>query len=96
MFYEEDRLATPGEAMQEFARNVGYEDRYINSQWILTDFDVWVVNPHYNGPPQPHPEEMWEGTLEEYAEMVEEARLQHAEELARRAEEFDDSFDCPF
>ena len=24
--------------------------------WICSDRDVWYPNPHYNGPPVPHPE----------------------------------------
>lgn len=55
-FYEVDHVASPSEAMQEFAFNVGGYDRYKNSAWILTDYDVWVPNPHYRGKPQSHPE----------------------------------------
>ena len=54
---EHDHIATPREAMDEFARNVGNEGNYINYQWILTDYDVWVRNPHYTGPEQRHPED---------------------------------------
>lgn len=25
--------------------------------WYLTGYDVWVRNPHYRGPDQPHPED---------------------------------------
>ena len=64
-YYEEDRLASPSDAMREYAYNVGYNDRYKDSQWILTDYDVWVVNPHYCGKPQPHPEEVEYMTNEE-------------------------------
>jgi len=29
-----------------------------NRPWLLTDFDTWVRNPNYNGPPNPpHPED---------------------------------------
>jgi hypothetical protein len=42
--------------MQEYAANVGWYDRYKNSAWILTDYDVWVPNPHYEGPTRCHPE----------------------------------------
>jgi hypothetical protein len=51
------QLATHDDAMREYARNVGFEDRHINRMWILTDWDVWVRNPHYTGPVQPHPED---------------------------------------
>jgi len=27
--------------------------------WILTDYDVWMVNPFYQGDPGPHPELDW-------------------------------------
>jgi hypothetical protein len=51
---EEDHLATPSEAVAEYARNIGGE--YPDRAWLLHDFDVWVANPHYAGPPVPHPE----------------------------------------
>lgn len=57
---EEDRLATEDDAMREYAGNVGRERRDI--AWILTDYDVWVANPFYNGPPQPHPESGYDGS----------------------------------
>jgi len=55
MYYEDDQMATPGDAMREYARNVG-EDMPERA-WILTDWDVWMPNPHYQGPPCPHPED---------------------------------------
>ena len=63
-YEEEDRCATPMEAMREYAYNVGGDARYVDSQWILTDYDVWVSNPHYRGKPQPHPDT--EMTQEEF------------------------------
>ena len=54
---EYDQLATPSDAMREYAMNVGGYDRFKNNQWILTDYDVWVKNPYYRGPDQPHPED---------------------------------------
>lgn len=51
----EDRCATPHEAMAEFARNTGHETP--EQAWVLTDYDIWVHNPHYRGPKVPHPEE---------------------------------------
>lgn len=51
-----DHVATPTEAMHEWARNIGSFDRFANQQWLLSDYDVWVQNPHYRGPRQPHPE----------------------------------------
>ena len=49
-------LATEADAIREFTWNVGYEDHYINQQWICSPYDTWERNPHYNGPEQPHPE----------------------------------------
>jgi hypothetical protein len=51
----EDHLATPAESVAEWAYNAGEEmpDR----AWLLHDWDVWVANPHYSGPPVPHPED---------------------------------------
>ena len=54
---EYDQVATPRDAMREFAATVGSEDRYRNEQWILTDYDVWVKNPYYRGPDQAHPDD---------------------------------------
>ena len=45
------------EAVREWAWNAGQEPYYINSQWMLHDYDVWVSNPHYCGPEQQHPED---------------------------------------
>lgn len=50
-------IATYSEAMAEFAANIGGDAGYADRQWILTDYDVWVRNPHYNGPEQRHPED---------------------------------------
>jgi hypothetical protein len=33
--------------------------------WVCTDRDVWHVNPYYQGPPQPHPND--DAACEEYA-----------------------------
>lgn len=57
MYDDEDHfapLATPSEAVAEFGRNAGMDrpDR----AWLLHDWDVWVKNPFYVGPPVPHPE----------------------------------------
>lgn len=50
-----DRPATVNEAIDEYARNAGamFPDR----AWLSTSWDTWVQNPHYSGPPVPHPEE---------------------------------------
>ena len=48
-------LATPNEAMQEFAWIDGAERP--EQAWLLHDWDVWIANPHYHGPPVSHPED---------------------------------------
>lgn len=50
-----DRCATAGEAISEFARNVG-ADRP-DQAWLLTSYDSWVANPFYQGPAVRHPED---------------------------------------
>ena len=44
----EDHVATPSEAMREYARNVGQDQT--DTAWILTDYDTWEPNPFYVGP----------------------------------------------
>jgi hypothetical protein len=63
--YEErnSRLASPAEAVAEFGWNAGMDRP--EEAWLLHDWDVWVKNPHYAGPPVPHPESDWEGPYEE-------------------------------
>jgi hypothetical protein len=51
----EDRLATDAEAVNEYARNIGGE--FPDRAWLIDSRDVWVKNPHYAGPPVPHPED---------------------------------------
>jgi len=49
-------FATVADACREYATNVGAE--YPAREWLLTDYDAWVPNPHYFGPPTGvHPEE---------------------------------------
>jgi len=50
-----DELAKPIDAMREYALHVGAE--HPERQWILTDYDVWMPNPFFNGVPGPHPED---------------------------------------
>jgi hypothetical protein len=42
------------DACREEAHNIGMERP--EQPWILTDRDVFLPNPFYNGPPVPHPE----------------------------------------
>ena len=51
---EDFRYSTDAEIIQAQGEQGGRE-RPLN-QWICTDYDVWVKNPHYHGPEQPHPE----------------------------------------
>ena len=53
--YEDDQLATPADAVREWVSVVGanHPDR----AWLCHDYDVWVANPYYNGPPVRHPED---------------------------------------
>lgn len=48
-------LATHSDAFGEFARNAGMHEP--DRAWLLTDWDVWVQNPHYRGPTVKHPED---------------------------------------
>jgi hypothetical protein len=50
-----DHVATPSEAVAEFAHNAGAD--HPDQAWLLHDWDVWVRNPFYCGPPVRHPEE---------------------------------------
>ena len=51
----EDHLATGTESLDEFAHNAGMDNP--NQCWLLDSRDVWVRNPFYHGPNQPHPED---------------------------------------
>lgn len=52
---EENMLATEDDAEREYTRNVGRERS--DSEWILSDRDVWYRNPFYTGPKGRHPED---------------------------------------
>ena len=43
------------DAVREYATNAGAARP--NVEWILSDYDTWVRNPHYTGQPGPHPED---------------------------------------
>ena len=49
-----DHIATGTESLAEFAHNVGMDNP--DQCWLLDSRDIWVRNPFYNGPDQPHPE----------------------------------------
>jgi len=63
------------EADRQYAHAVGQENP--DWAWILSDRDAWYPNPYYTGLPVPHPELEWEGTDEEYRQML-------ADEAAKR------------
>ena len=65
---EEGPLATPDDAIREFAVNVG-RDR-AEQAWILTDYDTWQRNSFYTGPAVRHPEDDYYEEYEEYEEEV--------------------------
>ena len=44
--------------MREAAFNEGMDNP--ERPWILTDWDVWMPNPFYQGPPVDHPELQWD------------------------------------
>ena len=50
-----DRCATQGEAVAEYARNVG-ADRP-DQEYILSHYDTWERNPFFTGTPGRHPED---------------------------------------
>lgn len=41
--------------IREYAWNVGQQET--DREWLLTDYDSWVKNPHYRGAPGRHPED---------------------------------------
>lgn len=92
---DEDRLATPADAMREYAVNVGRE--HPDWAWVLTDYDVWVRNPHYVGPPRLDPEsEGWmmsKGATQ--AEVLAAAAHEASWGKTTRAPDLDDA-DIPF
>lgn len=49
--------ATEQDAIREWAWIYGQEERNLDYQWLLSSYDTWVLNPHYRGPDQGHPED---------------------------------------
>ena len=47
-------MATHGQAMFEYAANAGEDNPA--ADWILTPYDVWMPNPHFQGVRGPHPD----------------------------------------
>jgi hypothetical protein len=82
----ESRLASPSEAVAEFGRNAGMDNP--NRAWLLHDWDVWVANPYYVGPPVPHPES--DEAYDYDAEDAENLKAEMADKIARRSVADDD------
>lgn len=63
MFYseaEQEHLDHQPSTLAELVREqASWDGQYVPHQaWILSDFDTWERNPHYNGPANPpHPED---------------------------------------
>jgi hypothetical protein len=87
----DSHVASPSEAVAEFGRNAGAE--YPDRAWLLHDWDVWVANPYYVGPPVPHPES--DEAYDYDAEDAENLEAEMADKLARRGVNPDDDF-IPF
>jgi hypothetical protein len=62
-------LATPQDAVREYARNAGSENA--DQAWILSPYDTWERNPFYVGPPARHPEDDY-GDYDDAVELVDE------------------------
>jgi hypothetical protein len=52
---DDDRAPTHNELLRWEADARGEERP--EDEWVLTNYDVWMKNPHYKGPPGPHPED---------------------------------------
>jgi hypothetical protein len=48
-------MSHQADADREFAH--WYGEEHPDQCWILSDRDVWYLNPFYNGPMQAHPED---------------------------------------
>lgn len=79
-YYEETNYGTEQDRVDQYTSVYGAEKT--DCQWILSPFDTWERNPHYNGPDQGHPED-------DYYE-DENAEENAAESYVASAE------DCPF
>jgi len=64
------------EADRQYAHAIGEQNP--DWAWVLSDRDAWYPNPYYTGPPVPHPESDWQGTDEEYRQMLAEKAVGQA------------------
>ena len=60
-----DACATPADAIREWVWVVGAERP--DTEWLCSDYDSWVKNPHYKGEPGKHPEEDYDSEDEDVA-----------------------------
>jgi len=44
------------EEVRAYVHLAGAEDP--EAAWILSPYDTWEQNPHYTGPPVPHPDDL--------------------------------------
>ena len=51
---ENDYTPTGDDLLRQFAGAYGEERP--EQAWLLSDLDIWVANPYYTGPAEPHPE----------------------------------------
>jgi hypothetical protein len=58
--------ATINDAISEYAWNAGQE--FPEQAWLTTSYDTIVRNPHYQGPPQPHPDDLEQAYYDELNE----------------------------
>jgi hypothetical protein len=54
---------TTQDLVREWASQYG--SAHTDQQWLLSDWDTWERNPHYQGPDQRHPEDYQEETEED-------------------------------
>lgn len=54
---DENYTPTNDDLLRQFAGVHGEERQ--DQAWLLSDYDVWVANPYYKGPPEPHPESQY-------------------------------------
>lgn len=54
------------DAVRQWVWVYGQEERNLGSQWIASPYDTWERNPHYQGEPQPHPEEYDDDDFQSY------------------------------
>lgn len=95
---EDDRVATMGDAVKEYAANVGAENR--DNAWILSPYDSWERNPFYVGPPVRHPEDDFDEECEiDQAEgglIADAAVSAEGDAHVNFAQPDDGSYDIPF